>query len=162
MPARPDQAEPVRPVAAVRGMAVMLGGSLALAAASLASFAASARALRERRLPGRAAGGGVIATAIYAVKVRPWMLRWGATRAESEGELPTRAVDIDAPADTPCRPRAAANSPLVALYGLLLELPHFVMERKMLLGIKERAERTGTRSGRAVSLRRRTPSPARS
>lgn len=27
-------------------------------------------------------------------------------------------------------------------YGILLELPHFVMERKMLLGIKERAERT--------------------
>ena len=27
-------------------------------------------------------------------------------------------------------------------YGLLLEIPHFVMERKMLLGIKERAERT--------------------
>jgi hypothetical protein len=26
-------------------------------------------------------------------------------------------------------------------YGLLLELPHFIMERKMLLGIKERAER---------------------
>jgi hypothetical protein len=27
-------------------------------------------------------------------------------------------------------------------YGLLLEIPHFVMERKMLLGIKERAERS--------------------
>ena len=26
-------------------------------------------------------------------------------------------------------------------YAVLLELPHFVMERKMLLGIKERAER---------------------
>jgi hypothetical protein len=32
-------------------------------------------------------------------------------------------------------------------YALLLELPHFVMERKMLLGIKQRAERrTPTRS----------------
>jgi hypothetical protein len=28
-----------------------------------------------------------------------------------------------------------------AAYALLLELPHFVMERKMLLGIKARAER---------------------
>ena len=27
---------------------------------------------------------------------------------------------------------------------LLMEIPHFVMERKMLLGIKERAERTHT------------------
>jgi hypothetical protein len=26
-------------------------------------------------------------------------------------------------------------------YALLLEIPHFIMERKMLLGIKERAER---------------------
>ena len=26
-------------------------------------------------------------------------------------------------------------------YTVLLELPHFLMERKMLLGIKERAER---------------------
>ena len=28
------------------------------------------------------------------------------------------------------------------VYGLLLEIPHFVMERKMLLGIKQRAERS--------------------
>jgi hypothetical protein len=27
-------------------------------------------------------------------------------------------------------------------YALLLEIPHFVMQRKMLLGIKQRAERT--------------------
>jgi hypothetical protein len=26
-------------------------------------------------------------------------------------------------------------------YNVLLELPHFIMERKMLLGIKQRAER---------------------
>jgi hypothetical protein len=25
-------------------------------------------------------------------------------------------------------------------YGLLLEIPHFLMERRMLLGIKQRAE----------------------
>jgi hypothetical protein len=31
-------------------------------------------------------------------------------------------------------------------YALLLELPHFIMERKMLLGIKDRAEQTQTRS----------------
>jgi hypothetical protein len=33
------------------------------------------------------------------------------------------------------------------VYTLLLEIPHFIMERKMLLGIKERAERAaGTAS----------------
>jgi hypothetical protein len=33
-------------------------------------------------------------------------------------------------------------------YGVLLGLPHFVMERKMLLGIKERAERRRRESSR--------------
>ena len=32
------------------------------------------------------------------------------------------------------------RGPATAAYGLLLELPHFIMERKMLLGIKQRAE----------------------
>jgi hypothetical protein len=32
------------------------------------------------------------------------------------------------------------------LYAAFIELPHFIMERKMLLGIKERAERTTRRS----------------
>ena len=31
--------------------------------------------------------------------------------------------------------------PLAMAYGLLIELPHFVMERKMMLGIRRRAER---------------------
>jgi hypothetical protein len=35
------------------------------------------------------------------------------------------------------------RGPASLAYGLLLELPHFIMERKMLLGIKERAERAG-------------------
>ena len=33
------------------------------------------------------------------------------------------------------------GGPARVAYGALLELPHFVMERKMMLGIKERAER---------------------
>lgn len=32
-------------------------------------------------------------------------------------------------------------------YALFIELPHFIMERKMLLGIKARAERAGSREG---------------
>jgi hypothetical protein len=34
-----------------------------------------------------------------------------------------------------------ARGPAVILNALLIEIPHFVMERKMLLGIKRRAER---------------------
>lgn len=35
--------------------------------------------------------------------------------------------------------------PLLFAYWLLIEIPHFIMERKMLLGIKARAERRGGR-----------------
>ena len=35
--------------------------------------------------------------------------------------------------------------------GLLMEVPHFVMERKMLLGIKERAERAHTAAQRRAA-----------
>jgi hypothetical protein len=37
------------------------------------------------------------------------------------------------------RPRLSIH----LLYTLLIEIPHFVMERKMLLGVKVRAERQG-------------------
>ena len=36
------------------------------------------------------------------------------------------------------------RGPVSLAYGLLLEVPHFIMERKMLLGIKERAEQART------------------
>jgi hypothetical protein len=236
----PASTQTVSPLGALRGFGVMLGGSLALGGASLASLAAAAKALRAGRRPGKASTAGVLATGLYALKVRPWMLRWGATRAESEATLPgdelaprpgvapTRAVTVDAPAEAVwpwlaqvgqdrggfysyewlenlagCRMRnaerfhpewqhreigdtvllhpafglrvarfnpgralvlegwgafviesldagrtrllARGHAPggrLAGAYGLLIEIPHFVMERKMLLGIKERAERS--------------------
>ena len=39
------------------------------------------------------------------------------------------------------RSRAPRAPPSLA-YAILIELPHFIMERKMLLGIKPRVERT--------------------
>ena len=45
--------------------------------------------------------------------------------------------------------RGHVSRGLPALFSLLLvEIPHFVMERKMLLGIKTRAERGWARGGR--------------
>ena len=44
------------------------------------------------------------------------------------------------------RTRVPRGLPSIA-YATFIELPHFVMERKMLLGIKERAERRRTGSG---------------
>jgi uncharacterized protein YndB with AHSA1/START domain len=56
---------------------------------------------------------------------------WGAFVLEPEGDGRTRLL---------ARGRAP-REPLKMAYATLLEIPHFVMERRMLLGIKERAER---------------------
>jgi hypothetical protein len=231
---------------AARAFGVMLGGPVVLAAAVGAGAIAVARALAAGRLPRPLALAGVAVTAVYALEIRPWILRWGATQEELEEPLPgdelvpdpgivsTRAVAIDAPAAVVwqwlaqigqdrggfysyewlenlagCRMRNADRihpewqqrevgetvllHPLnglrlarfepgrvLALEGwgafvvepvdekhtrllargrtkrglgpaamqLLLEIPHFLMERKMLLGIKARAERAAG-SGRA-------------
>ena len=59
---------------------------------------------------------------------------WGAFVLEPHGPGDTRLI---ARGRTPRGLGALANA-------LLMEIPHFVMERKMLLGIKERAEQTHT------------------
>jgi hypothetical protein len=38
----------------------------------------------------------------------------------------------------------APSGRLAGAYGLLIEIPHFVMERRMLLGIRERVERSNS------------------
>ena len=40
-----------------------------------------------------------------------------------------------------CRGEPRESLPFAVYYALFVELPHFLMERRMLLGIKERAER---------------------
>jgi hypothetical protein len=40
-----------------------------------------------------------------------------------------------------CRGEPRKSLPFAVYYTLFVELPHFLMERRMLLGIKERAER---------------------
>ena len=66
---------------------------------------------------------------------------WGAFVLEPHGPDCTRLI---ARGRVPRGPGALTN-------GLLLEVPHFVMERKMLLGIKERAERCHTAAVRRVA-----------
>jgi hypothetical protein len=235
-----------RPTAldAVRGFAVVLGGSVLLDAAAAASLVGTARALARGHRPRPRAAIGTAAVAAYALKVRPWLLGWGATAEERRRPLPgddlvpdpgvqtTRAITIEAPADevwpwlaqigqdrggfysyewlenlAGCRMRNAerihpewqdrevgetvllhpagglrvtrfepprvfalenwgcwvvepddggrtrllvrgrtSRTPALLAYSvLLLEIPHFIMERKMLLGIKARAERARAR-----------------
>jgi hypothetical protein len=216
----------------------MLGGSIALAAAAAASTVSVARAVVSLRRPSTPALFGTAATALYALVIRPWHLRWGAEPEDERRELPgdellpkdgtqiLHAVTIDTPVDEvwpwlaqlgqdrggfysygwlenlagcqmknadrvhpewqhrelgetvhlhpagglrvsvfePGRalalkgwatfalePLGAGRTRLIArggvprgggavAYGMLMEIPHFLMERRMLLGIKERAE----------------------
>jgi hypothetical protein len=234
----PVKKRALRPLEAVRAFAVMLGGSIALAASAAASIAAVARAVLSLRQPRPLALLGTAATALYAFVIRPWHLRWGAAPEDEKRALPgdeflpeggtqiLHAVTIDAPVEEvwpwlaqlgqdrggfysyewlenlagcemrnadrihpewqhrelgetvhlhpagglkvnvfePGRalglegwgtfalePVGAAETRLIArggvprgvraaTYGLLMEIPHFLMERRMLLGIKERAE----------------------
>jgi hypothetical protein len=57
---------------------------------------------------------------------------WGSFSVEAIGEDRSRVV---------CRGSGAMGALYTTYYVLFLELPHFLMERRMLLGIKERAER---------------------
>jgi uncharacterized protein YndB with AHSA1/START domain len=235
----PVKTRPLRPLEAVRAFGLMLGGSITLAAAAGASTASVARALVSMRRPSPLALLGTAATAVYALVIRPWHLRWGAEPQDEERELPgdellptdgtqiLHAVTIDAPVEEvwpwlaqlgqdrggfysyewlenlagcdmknadhihpewqhrelgetvhlhpaggltvsvfePGRalglegwgtfalePIGAGRTRLIVrggvprgvaavAYGVLMEIPHFLMERRMLLGIKERAER---------------------
>lgn len=230
---------PLRPLEAVRAFGVMLGGSIALAAAAAAGIAAVARAVLSLRRPPPLALLGAAVTALYGFVIRPWHLSWGAEPADEKRELPgdellpedgTRilhAVTIDAPVEevwpwlaqlgqdragfysyewlenlAGCKmenadrihpewqhrqlgetvhlhpagglrvsvfepgravglagwgtfvlvPVGASRTRLIARggvprgvaaasYAALMEIPHFLMERRMLLGIKKRAER---------------------
>ena len=241
-PRKASGSDDVGLLGAVRAFGVMLGGSIALNLAASASILATARAAARRRPPHPLAAAGTVATLAYVLRVRRWLLTWGATPEELRRPLPedelvpdpgsqsTRAVTIDAPVEevwpwlaqigqdrggfysyewlenlAGCRMRNAdrihpewqlrevgetvllhpasglrvarfepdrvlaleswgafvlepideRRTRLIArgrskrglasaAYALLLEIPHFVMERKMLLGIKARAERVAS------------------
>jgi hypothetical protein len=66
---------------------------------------------------------------------------WGAFVLEPRGEDQTRLI---ARGRTPRGPASIAGA-------LLMEIPHFVMERKMLLGIKRRAEQSHTAAARRAA-----------
>ena len=234
----PVKTRPLQPLEAVRAFGVMLGGSIVLAAVATASTAAVARAVLARRRPSPVALFGTAATALYALGIRPWHLRWGAEPGDEKRGLPgdellpkdgrqiLHAVTIEAPVEEvwpwlaqvgqdrggfysyewlenlagcemknadrihpewqhrelgetvhlhpagglrvtlfepgralalegwgtftlesarPGRTRLIARGGVPrgaggVAYGLLMEIPHFLMERRMLLGIKERAE----------------------
>jgi hypothetical protein len=72
---------------------------------------------------------------------------WGAFVLEPYGAERTRLI---ARGRTPRGPASIAAA-------LLLEIPHFVMERKMLLGIKRRAERTHTAARRRAAQAQALP-----
>jgi hypothetical protein len=78
---------PLRPLEAPRAFGVMLGGSVALAAAAVSSIGALARAVALRRRPAALPLLGTAATVLYALLIRPWHLRWGAEPEDEQREL---------------------------------------------------------------------------
>jgi hypothetical protein len=240
---------PIRPLEALRAFGVTFGGSIALVAAVAGSIGAVARAILSLCPPPPLAFLGTLATALYAVVIRPWHLRWGAEPGDEERELPgdellpkdgtqiVHAVTIEAPVEEvwpwlaqlgqdrggfyryewlenlagcemnnadgvhpewqqrelgeivhlhpagglrvsvfepgraiglegwatfaleplgPDRTRLIARGGVprgaaAASYAVLMEIPHFLMERRMLLGIKERAERGRPTPSRAAA-----------
>jgi len=99
------------------------------------------------------AGAGTLAAYVWAI--RPWHLRWGATDDELRKPLPgdelapdaklkaTHAITINAPAADvwPWLVQMGQNVLNFLLWRLVFEPAHFIMERKMLLGIKARSEK---------------------
>ncbi len=96
------------PLVAIRAFSVMLAGPALLAAGAIVGIAAAVRAVARGRAPSRGSGVVLLASGVYLLAVRPWMLSWGASRAERARSLPgdeiaprpgagpTRAVSIDA------------------------------------------------------------------
>src|SRR3954447_6209424 len=96
----------------------------------------------------RARGETVFLHRLYGLRVERFepgrtivLAGWGAFVLDALGPDRTRLI---------ARSRAA-RGPAGLVGALLIEIPHFVMERKMLLGIKERAERHHTASKRRAA-----------
>jgi hypothetical protein len=87
--------------------------------------------------------GGVLGTELgwYVTEIQPGralvLHQWGAFVLQPDGRGGTRLL-VRSTISDPRMPVWAAAMSFAAF-----ELPHFIMERRMLLGIKERAERTG-------------------
>jgi hypothetical protein len=104
------------------------------------------------------AGAVVLMTAAYFGLVRPWLLRWGATAGEVARPMPGRYFTARAPDQTvswclavepagQCGCRVISRwrarwhvTPASAAWIALSEPGAFIMERRMLLGIRARAE----------------------
>lgn len=120
------------------------------------------RPLTRRRSPAVFRLAASIPVAYLAV-IRPWHLGWGSTSEERSAPLPGDEL-IPRPAAEPAwysdLAWMAPLSPAAAVEFLLLEVPHIVMERKQVLGIKARAERLSAQANARRGLARTTRSGA--
>ena len=99
----------------------------------------------------RQVGGVMFVIYIAAATVLwPWHRHWGTTSEERAMSLPgdpcAFVLREDARGGTRLLVRSTISNPRIPVWAAALsftafELPHFIMERRMLLGIKERAER---------------------
>jgi hypothetical protein len=108
----PTTRRAVRLLEAIRAFGVVSGGPIVLALFALTGIAWVIGAVLGGERPPLLAIVGTVGFFVY-LGVLPWQRRWGATRAENPACPGPRG---------PLQLRVAR------------ELPHFVMERKMLLG----------------------------
>lgn len=116
-PEVPVQQAEMTPWRMLRGVAVVSGGPVKLAALSVLSPVAAARRWPDRLPPGPArkaawalTAAGIAFPGVYATTVRPWLQNWGSTEEERRRRYPgdrerkplstvTRAVTVHAPAE---------------------------------------------------------------
>lgn len=146
---------PAKTLAAARGVLVTFGGSALLAGTVIGAAAEAGRALARGRRPRLSSALVLAGAGVYEAQLAPAMRSWGASEAERRRSFPgdeaipnpgteiTQAVTISAPLEGVWPWLAQIGQDRgrpTFLYRALLEIPHFVMQRKMLLGIKQRAE----------------------
>ena len=150
---------PVAEVVCVAGFAAVAGSS---AARTFACRVAGAdhRKLGRRAAVGTAAAAG-LAAGVYARIVRPWHLRWGATCTEAERVLPGDTL-VSRPQLEGDRARLVVRLRLRIStwrgwpFLAAMDVGDFIFMRRMLLGIRECAER-GIATGVGVAPARPVP-----
>ncbi|KCZ73246.1 hypothetical protein ANME2D_00309 [Candidatus Methanoperedens nitroreducens] len=81
-------------------------------------------------------------SAAYLIFIRPWHLKWGATQEEVNSTMPGDDV-VKRPLLVVTRAITIRAQPSEIWPWLVLEKLDFIMMRKMMLGIKKRAEALG-------------------
>jgi hypothetical protein len=128
---RPPFSQASRAAELARAGAITFGGRLVVVGALSAAAAIGLGDLSARRRASRKTAALLVGAVLYVAVAEPWMRRWGSTRDERRADLP--GDDL------------VADPGVVMNHAVTIEVPPdqvwpWLAWRKMLLGIKARAE----------------------